>query len=261
IDPRGTSALYVVFYAPIGRNIHSAYSQGKAISRPQFKPLKPDANHRIGPTDCASRPASRSCYVVDMCGRARLSSDVSEIKLVFSIPPERPTPNFPPSWNLAPSDTLPVVRYDAKAEQRSLDMLRWGLIPYWAKDIKVGFANINAKAEGIETRPAFRDAFQRRRCLVPADNFYEWKKTATGKLPMRWHSPIAASWRLRACGRTGMRPAASGYAASRSSPPRPTVGFKRYTPVSARRHTGRRLLGTRNGLVPRLSLMRLLRSA
>ena len=53
----------------------------------------------------------------------------------------------------------------------------------WAKGIKVGFANINAKAEGIENRPAFREAFQRRRCLVPVDNFYEWKKTATGKQP------------------------------------------------------------------------------
>jgi putative SOS response-associated peptidase YedK len=118
-----------------------------------------------------------------MCGRARLSSDVSEIKLVFSIPPERPPPNFPPSWNVAPTDSLPIVRYDRKAEQRSLDLLRWGLIPYWAKDIKVGFANINAKAEGIESKPAFRKAFERRRCLVPVDNFYEWKKTGTGKQP------------------------------------------------------------------------------
>jgi len=116
-----------------------------------------------------------------MCGRVRLSSDVSEIKLVFSIPPHRPTPNIAPSWNVAPTDPLPVVRYDAKAGERSLDVMRWGLVPYWAKDIKVGFANINAKAEGIESKPAFREAFQRRRCLVPVDNFYEWKKTATGK--------------------------------------------------------------------------------
>jgi putative SOS response-associated peptidase YedK len=118
-----------------------------------------------------------------MCGRVRLSSDVSEIKLVFSIPPHRPTPNFPPSWNVAPTDSLPVVRYDVKAGERSLDMLRWGLVPFWAKDLKVGFANINAKAEGIENRPAFREAFQRRRCLVPVDSFYEWKKTANGKQP------------------------------------------------------------------------------
>jgi putative SOS response-associated peptidase YedK len=100
-----------------------------------------------------------------MCGRVRLSSDVSEIKLVFSIPPHRPIPNFPPSWNVAPTDQLPVVRHDRKAGERSLDLLRWGLVPYWAKDLNVDFANINAKADGIETRPAFRDAFQRRRCL------------------------------------------------------------------------------------------------
>jgi putative SOS response-associated peptidase YedK len=60
-------------------------------------------------------------------------------------------------------------------------MLRWGLVPYWAKDMNVGFANINAKAEGIENKPAFRKAFERRRCMVPVDNFYEWRKTATGK--------------------------------------------------------------------------------
>src|SRR3984893_3037444 len=115
-----------------------------------------------------------------MCGRARLSSDVSEIKLVFSIPPHRPTPNIAPRWNVAQTDPLPVVRYDPRAAERSLDILRWGLVPYWAKDIKVGFANINAKAEGIETKPGVREAFRQRRCLVPVD-FYEWAKTAAGK--------------------------------------------------------------------------------
>ena len=118
-----------------------------------------------------------------MCGRARLSSDVSEIKLVFSIPPERPPPNFAASWNVAPTDSLPVVRYDARAGERSLDVMRWGLVPFWAKDIKVGFSNINAKAEGVDTRPAFREAFQRRRCLVPLDNFYEWKKLGKDRQP------------------------------------------------------------------------------
>jgi len=113
-------------------------------------------------------------HLTIMCGRARLSSDVSEIKLVFSIPPERPAPNFAASWNVAPTDSLPVVRYDARAGERTLDVMRWGLVPFWAKDIKVGFSNINAKAEGIDQRPAFREAFQRRRCLVPLDNFYEW---------------------------------------------------------------------------------------
>src|SRR5437660_1518735 len=118
-----------------------------------------------------------------MCGRARLSSDVSEIKLTFRIPPERPMPNIAPSWNVAPTDLLPVVRYDVKDHQRSLEVMRWGLVPFWAKDIKVGFANINAKAEGIETRPAFREAFDRRRCLVPFDCFYEWKKLGKDREP------------------------------------------------------------------------------
>jgi putative SOS response-associated peptidase YedK len=101
-----------------------------------------------------------------MCGRARLPSDVSEIRLVFSIPPDRPAPNIAPSWSVEPTDPLPVVRCDARASERSLDVMRWGLVPFWAKDIKVGFSNINAKAEGIENRPAFREAFQPRRCLV-----------------------------------------------------------------------------------------------
>ena len=58
-------------------------------------------------------------------------------------------PNIAPSWNVAPSDPLPVVRFDARAGERTLDVMRWGLVPFWAKDIKVGFANINAKAEGM----------------------------------------------------------------------------------------------------------------
>src|SRR5215471_18131925 len=157
-----------------------------------------------------------------MCGRVRLSSDVSEIRIAFRIPPERPIPNFPPSWNTAPTDSLPVVRFDAKAGQRSLDLLRWGLVPYWAKDLNVGFANINAKSEDTERKPAFGKAFERRRCLVPVDNFFEWKKTGTGKQPYAIRSPIEASWRSRVYGRTGIRRPASGFAPSRSLPPRPT---------------------------------------
>src|SRR5881392_2472115 len=70
-----------------------------------------------------------------MCGRAKLETDVSEIKIAFRIPPEYPRPNFPPSWNVAPTDNLPIIRYDAKAGHRTLDVIRWGLVPYWARDI------------------------------------------------------------------------------------------------------------------------------
>jgi putative SOS response-associated peptidase YedK len=118
-----------------------------------------------------------------MCGRARLSTDFSDIKIAFRIPPERPTPNGAPSWNVAPTDPLPIVRYDEKDRERSLGVMRWGLIPYWAKDIKIRYSTINARAEEIETKPAFREAFRQQRCLVPVDSFYEWKKTETGKQP------------------------------------------------------------------------------
>jgi putative SOS response-associated peptidase YedK len=112
-----------------------------------------------------------------MCGRVRLSDDFSEIKIAFRIPPEYPTPNtYAPSWNVAPTDNLPIVRYNPKDGSRTLDMMRWGLVPYWAKDIKIGFSTINATAETVDTKPVFREAFKRRRCIVPIDSFYEWKR-------------------------------------------------------------------------------------
>jgi putative SOS response-associated peptidase YedK len=111
-----------------------------------------------------------------VCGRVKLEGDVSEIRIAFRIPPDYPTPNFAPSWNVAPTDQLPIVRYNPKTQGRTLDLMRWGLIPYWAKDIKIGFSTINAMAETIDTKPVFREAFRRRRCLVPVEVYYEWKK-------------------------------------------------------------------------------------
>jgi hypothetical protein len=155
-----------------------------------------------------------------MCGRARLSSDVSEIKIVFSIPPERPTPNFPPSWNVAPTDPLPVVRFDPKAGQRSLDLMRWGLVPNWAKDIKVGFANINAKPKASKPSPLFAKPSSGVAALCRWTTSMSGRKPRPANSPMRSRSRAAASWRSRVCGRTGIRRPASGYAASPSSLPR-----------------------------------------
>jgi putative SOS response-associated peptidase YedK len=107
-----------------------------------------------------------------MCGRDRLSSDVSEIKLVFSIPPDRPTPNIAPSWNVAPTDPLPVVGDDTRAGA----VLGQGHESRLRKHQRPG--------RGDRGKSAFREAFQWRRCLAPVDNFYEWKKTATGKQPL-----------------------------------------------------------------------------
>jgi putative SOS response-associated peptidase YedK len=85
-------------------------------------------------------------------------------------------PEFGPSYNVAPQTFQPIVRLNRDSGQREIALLRWGLVPYWSKDAKIGYSTINAKAETITTAPAFRDAIKRRRCLIPADAFYEWQK-------------------------------------------------------------------------------------
>jgi putative SOS response-associated peptidase YedK len=104
-----------------------------------------------------------------MCGRYARCSDKQRIAELFAI--HGPAlPDFGPSWNVAPQTFQPVVRLNRDTGEREIIMMRWGLIPYWAKD------PINAKAETITTAPAFREASKHRRCLVPADAFYEWQK-------------------------------------------------------------------------------------
>lgn len=80
-----------------------------------------------------------------------------------------------PSYNVAPTDFQPIVRLDRDG-QRELTVMRWGLVPYWAKNSKIGLSTINAKSETVTTSPTFREAMKRRRCLVPAEWFYEWQK-------------------------------------------------------------------------------------
>jgi putative SOS response-associated peptidase YedK len=84
--------------------------------------------------------------------------------------------NLAPSYNVAPQSFQPVVRLSPETGQRELFVMRWGLIPYWSKDGKASFSTINAKSETVATSPAFRDAWKQRRCLVPAEWFYEWQK-------------------------------------------------------------------------------------
>ena len=83
--------------------------------------------------------------------------------------------NYPRRWNAAPSQDLLVIRRNHQTGQVSLDPLRWGLIPYWCEDPKDGRKPINAKCETVATLPTFRDAYRRRRCIVPVDGFFEWK--------------------------------------------------------------------------------------
>ena len=93
--------------------------------------------------------------------------------------------NFPPRYNVAPTDQIPIVRVDPRDGTRELVLARWGLIPFWMKQ-KPKVPHINARAETAHTAPMFREAFAKRRCLVPATGFYEWEKRADGRQPYRF---------------------------------------------------------------------------
>ena len=108
-----------------------------------------------------------------MCGRYVRKSTRREIARWFEA---EDTAEWGESYNVAPQTFQPVVRLNRDSGQREIALLRWGLVPYWAKNAQIGLSTINAKAETVATAPAFRDAFKRRRCLVPADAFYEWQK-------------------------------------------------------------------------------------
>jgi putative SOS response-associated peptidase YedK len=90
--------------------------------------------------------------------------------------------SFEPRYNIAPTQSVATIRADEQG-LRSLDLLRWGLVPHWAKDVGIGNRLINARAETVAEKPAFRQAFSRRRCLVLASGFYEWGQTPAGKSP------------------------------------------------------------------------------
>lgn len=92
-------------------------------------------------------------------------------------------PNAPPRYNIAPTSDVLVVRSNLDTHERSLDVLRWGLVPHWAGDLSIARKLVNARADSVATKPAFRQAFAKRRCLVPADAFYEWQDGPAPKQP------------------------------------------------------------------------------
>ncbi len=114
-----------------------------------------------------------------MCGRYTLTVDASMLATLFDL---EPLFELTPRYNIAPSQPVPIVRVGA-GRDREWATVRWGLIPSWAKDAKIGNTLINARAETAADKPSFRSAFKHHRCLVPADGFFEWAKTPTGKLP------------------------------------------------------------------------------
>lgn len=118
----------------------------------------------------------RGVASVGVCGRYVAASPPDEVAAWFGA--ESAMPELAPNYNVAPTtDVAAVVQPRAEGTQRRLEAFHWGLVPRWAKDIKIGNRMINARAEGVATKNAFRSAFARRRCLVPADGFYEWRKS------------------------------------------------------------------------------------
>ena len=112
-----------------------------------------------------------------MCSRYFLDADGNIIAYAFRVPT---VPSVHKRFNIAPTQSAPVVRVNREGE-REIAMLRWGLIPFWAKDLKIGTTMINARSEGIDTKPAFREAMKSRRCVVPATGFFEWQGERPGR--------------------------------------------------------------------------------
>ncbi|MGH8549578.1 MAG: SOS response-associated peptidase [Methylococcales bacterium] len=120
-----------------------------------------------------------------MCGRYNIIPDAPAWVTAFGLSENagKEISEMSPNYNVAPTQNVPIVRNNTETAERELVFAHWGLIPFWAKDSKIGYRMINARAETVAEKPAFRTAFRKRRCLILANGFYEWKKGASGKQP------------------------------------------------------------------------------
>jgi putative SOS response-associated peptidase YedK len=127
-----------------------------------------------------------------MCGRYLRRSDKQRIAEAFQVAKGLADLVLPPwDYNVAPTTFQPVIRADREEGQREIALMRWGLVPYFAKDLKAfAYSTINARAELLTTTPTFRSAFERRRCIVPADGFYEWKKLSADAIEEEAHDTL-----------------------------------------------------------------------
>lgn len=117
-----------------------------------------------------------------MCGRYTITESPRQLAIRFQAELDERLGELPPRYNVAPTQVLPIVRIE---DGRRLTPMRWGLVPSWADDPAIGNRLINARGETLATKASFRTAFRKRRCLVPADGFYEWLKSPGGKTPIR----------------------------------------------------------------------------
>jgi putative SOS response-associated peptidase YedK len=144
--------------------------------------LQHDLTIRVAPNCQPSpRPQVRSAIIFSMCGRYRLSRRKQIIEEHFDAADWQD--DWSPRYNIAPTQHVPVIRRHPKESVRQISLMRWGLIPHWAKDASGAASTINAKSETAATKPAFRDPLKYRRCLIPADGFYEWSRRGKTKQP------------------------------------------------------------------------------
>ena len=120
-----------------------------------------------------------------MCGRYNIIPDAQAWITTFGLSEEagKTISDLAPNYNVAPSQDVPIIRINKDSRKRELALAHWGLIPFWAKNVKVGYRMINARAETVAEKPAFRAAFKKRRCLIPLNGFYEWRKSGSAKQP------------------------------------------------------------------------------
>jgi putative SOS response-associated peptidase YedK len=133
-----------------------------------------------------------------MCGRFTVKATWAELVALYRLTMDAPPHNLRPRYNVCPTDPVDVVREDEG--KRDLVSMRWGLVPrWWSKQLKeMRVATFNARAETVETKPFFRDAFKRNRCLIPVSGYYEWQTTPEGKQP--WYFTAADGSLLTAAG-------------------------------------------------------------
>lgn len=118
-----------------------------------------------------------------MCGRYTLLADELKISQRFNI--SQPIKGYKPSYNIAPGQDILAIIYDEEKDEKRAGYLKWGLVPPWAKDKKIGNKMINARSETAHEKPSFKQAMAKKRYLIIADSFYEWKQTDDGKVPQR----------------------------------------------------------------------------
>jgi putative SOS response-associated peptidase YedK len=124
-----------------------------------------------------------------MCGRFAQKLPSHLLLDLYKVIPFKP--NVKPNYNVAPTQTVMVVKADPEKKQREVELMKWGLVPSWSKTGKMDFSSINARSETVATSAVYRSAFKSRRCIVPADSFYEWKKLGEGPKPAKQPYAIA----------------------------------------------------------------------